>query len=139
MSATRDKSQKTTFVYSNLYQLYRKGKEAAQKAEAEPNPSFHVLKTGDLKAPKIEEFTPPEFIGKRIEQAESAKSQGLTLNLSPVAARVLSTETVKMTEVQNRSHDSALASLKQNVQTLQDLHSRLRFMLKELEELSRDE
>ena len=32
MSATRDPSQKHTFVYSNLYHLYQKGKVAAQAA-----------------------------------------------------------------------------------------------------------
>jgi hypothetical protein len=119
MSATQDKSQKTTFVYSNLYQLYRKGKDAAEKAELGADPSFHVIKTADLKlqklgeaAVKIEEYSPQEFIGPRILSR--------AVQASP-------------------AQDSALASLKQNVKSLQDLHSRLRFMLKELEELSRDE
>ncbi len=128
MSATQDKSQKTTFVYSNLYQLYRKGKEAAQKAEVGPDSSFHVLKTADLKlqksgqaAVKIEEYSPQEFIGLRIGRIDKKAA-------APISA-------VQASPAQ----DSALASLKQNVKSLQDLHSRLRFMLKELEELSRDE
>jgi hypothetical protein len=126
MSATRDKSQKTTFVYSNLYQLYRKGKDEAalatgstgQSAAAEPasaEPSYfampserNVLKTVDLKREgvSVEPYTPPSLLGKRLEVARA-----------------------------NPSSDSALSGLKQNLQSLQDLHSRLRFMLKELEEL----
>jgi hypothetical protein len=33
MSATKDKSQQTKFVYSNLYLIYKKGKAAAVAAE----------------------------------------------------------------------------------------------------------
>jgi hypothetical protein len=127
MSATRDKSQKTTFVYSNLYQLYRRGKEAAQKADtsqssfvdlgltAERAPESHVLKARDLRSDstvKIETYKAPELIGKRVQ--------------NPL---------VKATQ---QAQDTAIQSLKDNLKNLNDLHSRLRFMLQELEELVKE-
>ncbi|MDR3607032.1 MAG: hypothetical protein P4M08_06595 [Oligoflexia bacterium] len=142
MSATHDKSQRTTFVYSNLYQLYRKGKQAAQQAgevESSRPDSFHVLKAGDLKAEslvKIESFSPPEFLGKRVEAArEPALAPGLRVEIArPGLAPAVAPSVAQATLVQN----AALSSLKENVKALQDLHSRLRFMLKELEELAKE-
>jgi hypothetical protein len=134
MSATRDKSQKTTFVYSNLYQLYRRGKDAAKAAPGvetpqasfvdlrdaetgERRPEGHVLKARDLRentaaAPKVEEFRAPELIGKRIPNPLLKSTQ--------------------------QTQDSAIQSLKDNLKNLNDLHSRLRFMLQELEELVKE-
>lgn len=121
MSATRDKSQKVTFVYSNLYQIYKKGQEAASK---------HVLKSQDLNeaaknlvaetAPQavIRPYTPAELIGKRIQKPAVISSQA------------------------NAAHSigqkSALDGLKNNLKTLNQLHSRLRFMLQELEDLVKE-
>jgi len=111
MSATHDKSQKITFVYSNLYHLYKKGKEAAQKASASGN----VLKADDLHNPKfvaqknISKHQPVELLGKRVERPAILPPK-----------------------------NPAIDSLKQNLKTLNDLHSRLRFMLQELEDLVRE-
>lgn len=133
MSATQDKTQKITFVYSNLYQIYKKGKEAAQAApvsapaqapiqsmQAEPahfaipaSARKNVLKTGDLHqqaAVRIEEYSPTQFIGKRVARPAY---------LPP-------------------ARSEAVESLKQNLKTLNDLHSRLRFMLQELEDLVKE-
>lgn len=147
MSATQDKSQKATFVYSNLYQIYRKGKEAAKSAEvpvAQPAslnpaateaPSFaapwrqNVLKTENLNsaavrteaaqpAPKVEEYQPTEFLSKRI-----AVTPGLRVE-RPAALPP--------------KRNEAVESLRQNLKQLNDLHSRLRFMLQELEELTKE-
>ncbi len=110
MSATHDKSQKTTFVYSNLYTLYRQGKDLAKEAQVPA--SSRVLKADDLKNPAfaVRPFRPAEFLEKRITQA-------------PVLV----------------SRSQAVESLKTNLKQLNDLHDRLRFMLQEIEELSRDE
>src|SRR4051794_20411356 len=93
MSATRDKSQKFQFVYSNLYSIYKKGKEAAKEAAVadtaiSANPagfglttSNRVLKSGDAHAasvstvspvapPRISEYSPMELIGKRVNRPE---------------------------------------------------------------------
>ena len=130
MSATRDKSQKIAFVYSNLYQLYKKGKDAATEAEV-PQTSLRgldsgrVLKAEDLSAPlavrapfapQVNEYRPAELLAKRIV----AKPEALRA-VAPAP-----------------SHTQALSSLKENLQTLNDLHARLRFMLKELEDLVKE-
>lgn len=120
MSATHDKSQKTTFVYSNLYQIYKKGKDAAMKADVTSAAPFaipsekNVLKAGNVAQPesagpevKISAYTPIDLIGKRVARPESISS------------------------------NSAINSLKDNLKNLNDLHARLKFMLQELEELVR--
>jgi hypothetical protein len=144
MSANRDTTQKTTFVYSNLYQLYRKGKEAAEQASVPgsaesvsdlrqavfqlPNPTGtlasekNVLKTGDLKAeaaPTVSSYQPPSLLAKRIvEKPQALKRQG---QQAPMAAQ-----------------SAAIESLKANLKTLNDLHARLKFMLEELQELVKE-
>jgi hypothetical protein len=145
MSATRDKSQKTTFVYSNLYSIYRKGKEAAVQA---PSPLDHlvqpqvsesapaalpglrkvILKAGELGAlqakteavakPEIREYRPVGLINKRIARPAvigPKRDVGMAKELP--------------------SPHAAVESLKQNLKSLNDLHGRLRFMLQELEDL----
>jgi hypothetical protein len=118
MSATRDKSQKITFAFTNFYQLYKKGKEAAQTAQPSaplevpqmPSPpSFdprrHVLKV-ELGSPlAVHAHRPAEFIGKRVAKP-------------PVLQQ-----------------STAIVTLRENLKSLTDLHSRLKFMLEELEEL----
>jgi hypothetical protein len=138
MSATRDQSQKVSFVYSNLYQIYQKGKAEAIAAEVpnsgavikaaevsaqlpaespKPlavNPRSHILKTDDLRnqasSVKVAEYNPTAFIGKRVARPA----------VLPPAAQ---------------QPTAAITSLKENLKSLNDLHSRLRFMLQELEEL----
>lgn len=130
MSATRDKSQKTTFVYTNLYQLYKKGVHAASKAPGldAPLATGKVLKAGDLKDPafKVEPYRPAELLSKRIARETSGPS--------PIQQPIY----VKKPAVLAQAQAPALASLKQNLQSLSDLHARLRFMLKELEDLVKE-
>jgi hypothetical protein len=154
MSATRDKSQKVAFVYSNLYQLYRKGRDAAVGADpqaviakykaqqpaagSEMAPgtqglsSGRVIKADDLRAasanggapakPEFEpavavrHYEPAALIGKRLPKPEAITSAA---GAHPI-------------------QNQALNSLKQNLNALQDLHARLRFMLQELEELVKE-
>ena len=116
MSATRDKSQKITFVFSNFYHLYKKGKDAAMSADLPEVPaSERVLKAGDARAElakplavDLREHRPAEFIGKRVPKP-------------PVLPP-----------------STAIVSLRENLKQLTDLHSRLRFMLNELEELVKE-
>lgn len=138
MSATQDKSQKITFVYSNLYEIYRKGKQAASEAPAAPAEghvgSGAVLKAGDLREPtlaipRVKNYEPTEFLAKRMAAA-AAKPQILPASLPRTVARPASLPPVRKNE--------ALESLKENLKSLNDLHSRLRFMLQELEELVKD-
>jgi hypothetical protein len=134
MSANRDKSQKIAFVYSNLYQLYRKGKDAATAAPDAPglttgriikaedaakaiaNPADSGIKIRpfslDQDAPAVRPYQPVEFIAKRVEKSQTA-----------------------LKVAQNPTIDS----LKDNLKTLNELHERLQFMLKELEDLVKED
>jgi hypothetical protein len=123
MSATRDKTQKFTFVYSNLYQIYKKGKDAAQSAEI-PQPGLvtaRVLKAENAAAvsvspnvaPQISEYRPAELLAKRIT-------------------------VVQKPSILTESKNETIESLKDNLKSLNDLHSRLRMMLKELEDLVKE-
>ena len=137
MSATQDKTQKIAFVYSNLYTLYKKGKEAAIAAPnvmpsaapfgltraslsaLAPNyTSGKVLKTENLAQAKVNvtEFRPAEFIAKRVETVREP-------------LRVAKPEVIQ---------NHALNDLKKNLKNLNDLHARLQFMLKELEDLVKE-
>lgn len=89
MSATRDKSQNIAFVYSNIYQLYK-------KAQAKPEMNARIFRADELGSIQIKKFEP-----KKLEK-------------NPVD------------------------DLKSNINRLQDLHSKLRFMLAELEDLVKD-
>ncbi len=147
MSAKQDKSQKIAFVYSNLYEIYRKGKAAASESkgvaghgsgrsdafQSEQAPlageyapdalqspfavtSGRVIKSKDLREDQVHKptqaeirpFAPAELIGKRVQKPEVLKQ-------APA--------------------NPAIDQLKDNLRTLNDLHARLRFMLKELEDL----
>lgn len=149
MSATRDKDQKVAFVYNNLYHLYRKGKDAAKNADlsqaqaapaeepisgAAPSPSRNILKTDDLNHStfghvRVREYSPAELIGKRINKPEVIQ------HTSSVASAVAPAPAAK--QVLDPSQ-TVVESLKDNLKTLNDLHSRLRFMLQELEELVKE-
>ncbi len=110
MPATKDPSQKPTFVYTNLHHLFKKGREAAKAAPVPPPVpvSGRVLKAEDLKKiPASHE--PIGFLSKRVLAAAA----------QPVRP----------------APQSAINDLKGNLNRLQDLQGRLRFMLQELEDL----
>lgn len=111
MSATRDQSQKFTFLFNNMYTLYQKGKLAAKASGGE---TARILKVEDLHKPKVEPYSPVELISKRVSD-------------SPVAAQ----RSIGMVQ----ARDQAVATLKSNLGELQNLQQRLRFMLKDLETL----
>ncbi|MGK5089695.1 hypothetical protein WDW86_19255 [Bdellovibrionota bacterium FG-2] len=130
MSATYDKSQKIAFVYKSFHKLYHESKAQAQ-AQAQPQrspavpPALPVGSGAVLKAAQVNQnsfghlnvapFTAPHFIGKRVARP----------SVLPDALMVAPT-------------NPALEGLKDNLKALNDLHSRLRFMLKELEDLIKD-
>jgi hypothetical protein len=132
MSATRDPSQKHTFVYSNLYSLYQKGKvaahaaqvpAAAESASSEPTrtglATGKIIKAEEMQASalssgpvgiRVARHEPPRLLGKRIEANRPTKVDA--------------------------SRRQAIDGLRDNLRQLQGLHERLRFMLKEIEELT---
>jgi hypothetical protein len=169
MSATRDKSQKVAFVYSNLYKIYRDGKNAAQEAggvvkseaaatspqaEVSSSPlvvptgvspgltrSNAVLKAGDVAvdgipgAPKIDTYSPASLLGKRVRKPESLAASEIIGERIPAAPRAAA---VAAPRPSFPASNPALESLKDNLKALNSLHSRLRFMLQELEELVKE-
>lgn len=143
MSATRDKSQKFSFVYSNLYHVYRKGLDAA-------NGSGAVLKTGDLRkerkegvaAIRIGAYSPAELLAKRIERGHAAPV-GAPAPVAPAAQaldriRRIGKPVTEAAPASAVEHNAAIKSLKDNLQSLGELHARLRFMLTELEDLVKE-
>lgn len=109
--ANRDQSQKVAFVYSNIYQIYKKAKNEAEN------------ETAGLSSPKV--FRADEVIGVKVTPFQPVEFKGAT---APSAASPA--PGVRIAKAINPFDD-----LKSNISKLQDLHSRLRFMLKELEDL----
>lgn len=128
MSATRDSSQKHAFVYSNLYHLYRKGKDAAGAA---PVPSDATSTQGIVtgKIIKADEMA-PGMLGLRVARHEPPALLGKRLGLN--TGREMRPAKVDL------ARREAIDGLRNNLKSLQSLHERLRFMLKEIEELSQE-
>ena len=150
MSATRDKSQKITFVYSNLYAIYRKGieraREGALKESDENSPSRAAqalselalgtpgLKTGAvIKSAELRNQVNP---GGHPSQASTPKPAARIQPYTP--AELVGRRVARPASLPNQAQPEAVQSLKQNLQSLNDLQARLRFMLKELEELIKE-
>lgn len=119
--AVRDKSQNVGFIYTNIYQLYKKAQNAEAGAVANAGASSEaaalksdsrVWRAEELQGVKITKFEPRQFATTKplITPADVAPA--------PKAAPV-----------------NPFDDLKSNLNRLQDLHSQLRFMLKELEDL----
>lgn len=111
MSAYLDKSQGVTFVFSNIYSLYTKAKYAKLD---EPFRADRVLSRADaLKKAQVEikEFKPRQFtVPMGVQEAE---------------AKVL------------QQRQNSMENLKKNLDSLKDAHAKLRFLLKELEEITK--
>ncbi len=108
MPASRDQTQKVAFVYSNLYQIYKKGKSAAVLSET--SGALGVI------APKIESYKPVEFLSKRVDPTPAS-------GFEPIKTAPAQTP------------PQPLEGLRKNLESLNELHSRLKFMIQELEDL----
>ncbi len=135
MPATRDPSQKPTFLFTNLHTLYRQGKEAALASGPAPDASGRVIKAGDLADPKfsVTEHRPSEFIGKRIQKPAALAS--VAPRLVPAKDEQKNQAVISAKSLMPQPN-SLLRSLEQQLKHLDELHQRLQFMLKELETLS---
>ena len=130
MSATRDKSQKTTFVYSNLYQIYRKGKDAAN---ASPGlTTSQVIKAADASATVVRRETAPDATVVRPYNPAELMAKRMA------RPAVLPQKESKASPAVSTPAVHPLESLKQNMKDLNDLQARLRFMLQELEDLVKE-
>jgi hypothetical protein len=138
MSATKDPTQKVTFLYQNLHKVYQDlkirekdpfaGEESeAKKPEAKPvagSPSRYsgVLKAGDLKSDR--------FAHIRVRPHAAAEISKSTQSEPRTALEARSTVRTTTREV--------LKSLERNVEKLNELQARMRFLLKDLEDLAKD-
>lgn len=158
MSATRDPSQKHTFVYSNLYQLYQKGKTAAKAAdvpapEAKVAPIAPMVQSSAQSNPQpFQRSSAPAADASGIVAGKIIKAEDMNAVLhgqAPIGLRVtrheppsflgkrlgLNTGAVRPGKV-DPTRRQAIDGLRDNLRQLQSLHERLRFMLKEIEELT---
>lgn len=107
--AIRDNSQKVGFVYTNIYQLYKKAKQAEPQAPS----NARVFRADEIEGIKVTKFEPRVF-SKPAVNPETTQS-------APAAREVKGT--------------NPFDDLKANLDRLTDLHSKLRFMLNELDDL----
>lgn len=114
MSAYFDKSQGITFVYSNIYQIYKKAKDA--KIDSPFVADSRVIKQNS--SSKVEEYT----------------LKNLNSNSEPLAVP----QGVREAEEKaKRLNARPIASLQKNLSELTDAHEKLRFLLLELEALTK--
>src|SRR4051812_9664407 len=111
MSAYLDKSQGITFVYSNIYQLYKKAKDAKLDSP------FVAESPRVLKEAKVEEYTP------RTLESERPFPVPMGVKEAEEKAKLLAMRPV--------------ANLQKNLSELTDAHEKLRFLLQELEALTK--
>jgi hypothetical protein len=124
MSATHDKNQNVIFAFGPI-------KKVPQYS------SSRVLKVENLNASdspvSVKSFVPTQIkaeIKPQITQIiESETKSEMTQTEAPVSTQAA---------VSASAPQAVLESLKQNLKSLNDLHSRLRFMLEEIEDLVRE-
>lgn len=138
MSATRDKSQKIAFVFTPLHPLFQATAHtpALEEGRGQVRGEARVIKAGitqentsgpqsqpqslkDARAPQVRNYQPVELLGNR-RIKKPAILQRSQVSASPAR------------EEQNL----AVEQLRKNLDSLQQLHARLKFMLQEIDELS---
>jgi hypothetical protein len=105
MSATRDRTQKIAFLYTNLYQIYKKS-----NSDSAPTSGI-ILKAGSTQAAQVTSFP-----GLKIKTFEPSQKPAIKKSEKAIAVE----------------------SLRENLNQLNSVHERLKFMLKELEELTKE-
>lgn len=123
MSAYLDKSQGITFVYSNIYELYKRAKNAkldepfvVERAKLDKN--ARVIKEGD--GVRIEEFKP-----KALHSVNGERTFPVPMGVREAEEKAL------------KANQRPVAELQKNVKNLTEAHEKLRFLLQELEALTK--
>ncbi len=152
MSATRDKSQNIAFIYSNLYKLYKKEQSNLKPTEKKPETVGKVPPKPNERMAQIHEFPRiikaglgvPQTVKKEVKPApqslakvrEHVPTEFLAKRISSAKPAVALYKTVQ--DAKPSSQSETLESLKSNLKSLNNLHERLKFMLKELEDLVKE-
>ena len=127
MSATRDRSSGIAFSNTNVYHLYKKAKPA-EKVKRQEKPSDSELLEALKKAASTHAaLEQAQKVSKIIHPEDVAN-----LDISKFSPYSLTPPLPQHEE--QLPHLRSLHELKSNLVKLQELHSRLRFMLKELED-----
>lgn len=125
--SNESQNSKVKQLFSNVFQIHSAETPAAPASTvSKPKRSSAVIKAGDMNQDrqlhqsqmKINAYVASEFFGAKDTHFVKA---------SPVIKAPVSAEV-------NASPEAALKSLKQNLKTLNDLQSRMKFMLQEIEE-----
>ena len=125
MSAYLDRTQGFTFVFSNIYELYRKAKDAKldepfvanlrPEKQAVKEGIGRVIKHGQAQE-KIKEFKP--------EKVSSERTFSVPMGVREAEEKAM------------RQKARPLSELQRSLGDLKDAHAKLRFLLKEIEDLT---
>ncbi len=132
MSATRDPSEKITFLFTPMGKLIQKIKDTALPEAPAARPSSatqrsRVLKTGDAREAAQRPGLVREYRARDIRQVPApAVPETIPASLAGQLAA---------SDYRLHQQREALSSLGKNLEQLQDLEKRLEFMLLELEDL----
>ncbi len=158
MSANRDRSQKFRFLYQNLYQIYRTGVDEAKKPLPPAfMPKAHeayqkagltsgvVMKAPEKAAPIKSEI--PVFIPRNLTPP-AAKPEAAPAPIPAAVPSSLKEESVTRQDqvgpmpiaiglkAREERRRAQLEALREQLGELSQMQKRIRFMLKEIEELS---
>ena len=133
MSASRDKSQRVAFLYTNLYQLYRKEKGSDQLDKHQVKSGLDKLSMLSFSTDAVKRATFHSNIIKA-GQAEAKSVQPLAAKYHP--RNLENAQPHPLDPLRLPGADRAVVDLRENVQRLQGLQKRLRFMLNEIDDLS---
>lgn len=179
MSASRDQTQKTTFVFNNLYQLYKKNIPSPVKVQTAETKSEAVDVLKDLSVQARAELIEKALQAKQESSSQSGLRKGVLLQAAVLPSSQIIKETqeagMKSPEAEVKVYrapafiknpaqasviqspealpkklstewniletktesSQTITSLKKNLKDLENLHERLKFMLKEIEELTK--
>lgn len=128
MSASRDRNHKIQFISENLYRIYKEGEKN--------KPESH--RVGALTSPILRVDVPP----KGLPASATEKTNSRIIKSGDYVLRD-SRDSSAHKIIEEPRHviesDPALKSLKENLDRLNELHSRLKFMLSELDDLVTEE
>ena len=124
MSAYLDKSQGITFVYSNIYDLYKKAKNSKLETPfVAERSSGRVIKAEEFakhEAARVDTFQP-----KELEVKAGERSFAVPMGVKEAEEKAL------------KQKLSSVQSLQKNLSNLTEAHAKLRFLLQELETITK--
>ncbi len=133
MSAYLDRSQGFTFVFSNIYEIYRKAKDSKlddplvveRMKKTDPAARQHA------KGRVIKAGSPEAESARKLSELSELKPEGNERTF-PVPMGVREAEEKAM-----RQNMKPISHLKENMGKIEDAHAKLRYLLSELEDLTK--